>query len=60
LPRSGQNLVEPGSDHIVPSFLQGWYNEQKWPRSFHMLNDPAKDPFVLHASRNAISIQPLE
>src|SRR4030095_12573651 len=37
LPRSRQNLIEPGSDHILPGFLQGWHNEQKRPRSFHRL-----------------------
>src|SRR5678815_1096295 len=37
LPRSGQNLIEPGSDHILPAFLQGWHNEQNRPRSFHRL-----------------------
>src|SRR4026207_865630 len=37
LPRSRQNLIEPGGDHILPGFLQGWHNEQKRPRSFHGL-----------------------
>src|SRR5262249_7131061 len=37
LPRPGQNLREPGRDHVLPSFLQGWHNEQNRPRSFHRL-----------------------